>query len=673
MNTPQFEGLRRSAEAALVSGPRERSALSMEDALHELEICQLELELQNEELELARRELELSRELYRDLYDFAPVGYLVNAGDTIVDANLTAAKLFGVPAAELPGRRLENFVAPDDLDEFAAHQQQVLASDAPAVCELALVVRGGERRDVRLQSARSAANHEQWRTAIMDVSEERRLERQLVDSARRDAIGPIARGLAHDVSHVLMAIVSDADRVLGQLPPRDALRPLVDELKAFALRGGSIVRQVLENARRPSASLESSNLNEVVIQWQPLLSRLAGSQVRLRFELRALKPWVGVKRGELEQLLSNLASNACDAMSDGELTIETRDGSLDEEAALAAPGSDYVVFSVRDTGMGMTPEVQARIFEPFYTTKPGRGTGLGMPTVYGIVKRAGGEIRLRSQVGEGTRIDVYLPRQGSSADRKSSPPGSLVAGCVLIVDSDPLTSLAASGVLEQAGYDVLQAESAEAALRILRNGVPPVRLVLSDIGLPDMDGDALLRLVRETHSKVSTLLMATDGTVTSSRRGALEPGLSILEKPFAHDALIEAVRQALSTRSSGRRPTILVVEDDVAARQAYDELLCDEGFGVVAVASAAEALSWFQENGKDVSALVSDMNLNGMNGAELARELRAVAQVPVVFVSGSADDDPELRRLLEQPKTELLLKPVEIRVLAHTLRCLIAS
>ncbi len=673
MTTEQFEGLRRQAEAMLINRPRDLPVLSAaDDALHELQLCQLELEMQYDELRLAQRELERSRERYRELYDRAPIGYVVSGAQGILEANLAAAKLLGTEQAELAGKRLESFVAPDDVEEFASHMRWVLESAEPRVCELALVVRGGERRDTRLQSMRASASPEQWRTAIVDVSEERRLERQLVDSARREAIGPIARGLAHDVSHVLMAIVGDADRVLAQLPPRDAVRPMVDELKAFALRGGSIVRQVLETARRPSGAVESSNLNEVVIQWQPLLNRLTGNRVRLRFELRAAKPWVGVKRGELEQLLSNLASNACDAMGeDGELSIETREGSPDEGSSSSASNRDYVVLSVTDTGSGMSPALQARIFEPFYTTKPGRGTGLGMPTVYGIVKRAGGELRLRSELGKGTSIDVYLPRQGSAADRPSSPPGFIANGSVLIVETDPLVNLAASGVLEQAGYDVVQAENAQVALRVLRAAGSPIRLVLSDAGLPDMDGSELLRQVRETFPKVQTVLMSADSREELSRRGRLDPGVPVLEKPFEHHALIDVVRRALAPQRTGRRPTILVVEDDAAARQAYDELLCDEGFGVVAVSSAAEALTWFAENGGEVAALVSDMNLSGMNGADLVREVRASASVPVVFVSGSADDDADLRELLSEPKTELLLKPVEISVLAHTLRCMI--
>jgi len=627
------------------------------------------------EIHALRVELAAVSERYRELYDLAPVGYIVIGDQGIVDANATAERLFGMHREDLRGRALASFVVPEDLDELLHHERLVLQSPGSRSCELALLVQGGERRDVRLESVRAKSTPDQWRSAIVDVSEQKRLERQLVESARRDAIGPVARGLAHDICHVLNSILNDAERV--QAAPTDSARvqQLGEQIKALALHGGSVVQSVLERARADGGAREIADLNEIVLQAENLLRRLAGESTRMRVELRAARPWVTIARSEIEQVLSNLVSNARDAMGGrGELSIETRDPGPSDEAVL--PGGDCVVLSISDTGVGMDPLTQARAFDPHFTTKPaGQGNGLGLPTVYGIVKAAGGEIRVRSQRGKGTTMEVYLPLQGSAAaDQRPSQPMrvGLPPTRVLVVEEDPLVCLATCRVLEQAGYEVLQAQSGREAMVVLGAYSDSLKIVISHVELPDVSGFDLVRAVHAACPTIRVLLTTTEDPRLLSERVQLPPRTEVLRKPFGHGVLVDRVRRVLATNEG--RPVVLVVEDDVSALSAHEELLTREGFRVVGAGSAGEALEWLVNHVGEAAALVTDLHLADADGGWLARELRALGDdIPILFLTGSAANDPLLHGLIGSPRTALLAKPAESVKLAGAVRRLISA
>jgi two-component system, cell cycle sensor histidine kinase and response regulator CckA len=642
----------------------------------ELQRQKLELDVQNEALEALREELEATRERYRELYDLFPIGYVVSDVRGILEGNTAAERLLGVSHGELLGRPLSSFVVPEDVDELLHHERSVQQSTAVKTCEIALLAQDGVRHDVRLDSARTAALPGQWRTAIFDVSAQRRLERQLVDAARRDAIGPVARGLAHDVCHILNSILNDAERLQAQPAGPERVRLLSEQIKALALHGGSVVQSVLERARADSGVREIADLNEIVLQAEAVLKRIAGEGVRLRLELRAQRPWVTIGRSEIEQVLSNLVSNARDAMSGrGELSVETHDAQPADELVL--PGGDQcAVLSVRDGGVGMNAATQARVFDPYFTTKaPGHGSGLGLPTVYNIVKAAGGEVRVRSAPGRGTTMDVYLPRQGSlAADQRPSQPMrvGLPPTKVLVVESDLLVGLATSRVLEQAGYEVLRAQSGREALAALSVHADSLKLVVSHAELPDGSGPELVRALRAVSPTLRTVLTTDQDPRLLTERGPLPHGTEVLRKPFGHGVLVDRVRRALA--ASKDLPLVLVVDDDAAALAAYEELLAKEGFRVVCWSSAAEALDWFVNHAGEAAVLVTDLHLAGADGGWLARELRGLGEeVPILFLTGAPADDPLLRGVLSAPKTALLTKPAETSRLAVAVRRLIAG
>ncbi len=628
------------------------------------------------ELSTLRRELATVSERYRELYELAPIGYLVSNCDGILEANPSAERLFGMPREELRGRPLSSFVVPEDVDELLQHERLILQTAGSRSCELALLVRGGERRDVRLESTRAMGPTPLWCSAIVDVSEQKRLERQLVESARRDAIGPVARGLAHDICHVLNSILNDAERMQAVISDPVRVRQLGEQIKALALHGGSVVQSVLEKARADGGAREIADLNEIVLQAETLLRRMAGESARMRLDLRAVRPWVTISRSEIEQVLSNLVSNARDAMGQqGELAIETRDAQPADEDVL--PGSDRcVVLSISDSGTGMDAVTQAQAFDPHFTTKPaGQGSGLGLPTVYGIVKAAGGEIRVRSQHGKGTTMDVYLPLQGSAAsDQRPSQPMRIgkPPTRLLVVEEDPLVCLATCRVLEQAGYEVLQAQSGREAMVVLGAYSDTLKLVISHVELPDVSGLELARAIHAACPGMRILLTTSEDPRALGERVQLPSRTEVLRKPFGHDVLVDRIRRVLAANED--RLTVLMVEDDASALSAHEELLTREGFRVVGAGSAGEALEWLVNHVGEAAALVTDLNLADADGAWLARELRALGDdIPILFLTGSAADDPLLRGVIGSPRMALLGKPVESVKLAGAVRRLISG
>ncbi len=627
------------------------------EIVHELQLHQIELELQNEELRNTQLELETSRERYRDLFDLAPVGYVVHGPNGMVEANLTFADMLGVRPATLVGVHLADFVVPADLNDFLRHHRSVLDKGKRERIELRLVTRSGEVLEVRLESVRTSDATKQYRTAVVDVTEERRLERQLVAAASADECGPVTRGMAHDFGHVLMSLVAQADRALARLAAKHPSREPLDELKRVAADGAIMVTRLLEQARLAGSPELSLDLDREIRRLEPALRRTGGSSVSLRFDANAAGLRVPLSTAELGQILDNLVANARDAMPDGgELMLRT----------LHSAASDTVILDVADTGAGMDWETQAHAFEPFFTTKAGHGgNGLGLSTVYAIVKRAGGQLRLRSAPARGTTIEVVLPSVEPPSRASESWRRTLT---VLVVEADSSARRAARRALEDGGYDVLEAANAEEALEILRSD-PDVHVLLADDGLAGIGGLELTRRARELVPGVRLMLSGRPpaGDVQAP------DGMQFVPKPFNAATLRQCVHCAL-VESAGELPTVLVVEDDPRTLLAYQELLWSEGFRMLAAKSSAEAVEVFRRRPERIAAMLTDLRLPDGLGSQLATELRGERpDLPVLLVSGEPPDLPELRSACVEPRTELIAKPVEIVKLATALRRMIVG
>jgi two-component system cell cycle sensor histidine kinase/response regulator CckA len=388
----------------------------------------------------------------------------------------------------------------------------------------------------------------------VDITEHRQLEEQFRQAQKMEAVGRLAGGVAHDFNNLLTAITGYSDLLLLDLDPQDVLRQDVAEIKRAALAAADLTRQLLAFSRRQVLAPRVINLNAVISGAQKLLGRLIGEDVKVETSLDSALASVRADPGQLEQVIMNLAVNARDAMPNGGLlTIETANVMVDAEFAPERPGpasGPHVVMAVSDTGIGMDEETKARIFEPFFTTKEvGKGTGLGLATVYGIVKQSDGFIWVYSEPGTGSTFKIYLPRVDEPAESLESaerPARSLHGTETIMVAEDTAAVRAVlRDVLERHGYTVVEAASGREALQLAGRRSGGIDLLVTDVVMPELSGRDLVRELRAAKPDLKVLYMSgyTDDAVL--RQGMLEPGAEFIQKPFRPDDLARRIRDLL--------------------------------------------------------------------------------------------------------------------------------
>jgi PAS domain S-box-containing protein len=387
------------------------------------------------------------------------------------------------------------------------------------------------------------------------LEELQRTQDQLVQARKMEAIGRLAGGVAHDFNNLLTAIIGYSELLLGELNPYDPRRGDVEEINKAADRAAVLTRQLLAFSRKQVLQPQVLDLNTTVSNMEKMLRRLIGEDIDLVTILDPALGQVKADPGQIDQVLMNLAVNARDAMPrGGKLTIETMNAYLDENYARqhvdVQPGS-YVMLAVSDTGLGMDEETLSHLFEPFFTTKDvGQGTGLGLSTVYGIVKQSGGHLWVYSEPGQGTTFKVYLPRveEAAEAAQRIQVPTESLQGreiVLLVEDADVVRDLARL-VLLQRGYTVLEARDGEEAIQICEQHEGPVHLIVTDVVMPGgMSGRQLAERLATLRPEMKVLYMSgyTDNAIV--HHGVLEPGMAFLQKPFAPEALARKVRETL--------------------------------------------------------------------------------------------------------------------------------
>jgi PAS domain S-box-containing protein len=395
-------------------------------------------------------------------------------------------------------------------------------------------------------------------SVLRDVTQQRLLEAQLIQSQKMEAIGQLAGGVAHDFNNLLAVIMGYGELLLGEFVPDDPKGNDVGEMLAAAKRGVALTRQLLAFSRQQMVQPTTLDLNEIVEGIEKMLRRIIGEHIRLSTKLATGLDHFLADGSQVEQILLNLTVNARDAMPEGgRLLIETRNVELDEASASTQPGvvaGRYVVLAVADTGVGMSEEVQKRVFEPFFTTKEvGKGTGLGLSTVYGIVRQSGGHIVIKSQAGQGATFEVYFPRNESGAAARSSaaPPPSTCRATetVMIVEDDEGVRVVASRILREQGYTVLEARRASEARRIWEKHGPSIDLLLTDVVMPDINGPRLAEELARSRPGLRVLYMSGypgAGGLVSPQGEAL----TCIEKPFTPSSLAAKVREILGTGHS---------------------------------------------------------------------------------------------------------------------------
>jgi two-component system cell cycle sensor histidine kinase/response regulator CckA len=389
---------------------------------------------------------------------------------------------------------------------------------------------------------------------FLDTTDRRSLDAHLRQTSKMEAVGQLAGGVAHDFNNLLTVIMSYGAMLLDQLDPADPNREDVQEIAAAADRAAALTGQLLAFSRKQVMQPKVIDINAVVSEVENMLRRLIGEDIELRISLDPDVARINADPGQLQQVLMNLVVNARDAMpAGGRLTITTSNTELSSEfaaGALHAADGEYVMLAVSDTGIGMTSEVMRRVFDPFFTTKAqGRGTGLGLSTVYGIVKQSGGEICVYSEVGEGATFKVYFPRFTKSTEERLHQvvPRDLPRGSetLLLVEDDSGLRRLTMRVLKNCGYEVLVAGGGAEALAIAADSRIHIHAVISDVVMPGMNGRELVEKLIESRPGMASLLMSgyTDDEVL--RRGVLQGDTAFLQKPFNPDQLARKMRDVL--------------------------------------------------------------------------------------------------------------------------------
>jgi PAS domain S-box-containing protein len=389
--------------------------------------------------------------------------------------------------------------------------------------------------------------------ANMDITERKRLEEEYRQAQKLESIGRLAGGIAHDFNNLLSVIGGYTEMAMLMAPEDGALRRDLEHVKKAADRAASLTRQLLAFSRRQVLRPESLNLTGFVRDTEAILRRLVGEDIVFNLELREMQGCILADPGQIEQVLMNLVVNARDAMPyGGTLTIKTDELKVVQELQLGnatLPPGEYVVLAVADTGTGMDAKVRQHLFEPFFTTKEqGKGTGLGLATVYGIVRQSGGAINVESAPGEGTEFAIYLPQVASSVtchDEHVPETSTNGTETILLVEDDAALRELTQRILSILGYQVIVAESGQHALELAEQFCGQIALLLTDVVMPGMSGAQLARQLGARYPGLRILYMSgyTDDAIV--QHGVLSPGTHLINKPFTPMALGKAIRELL--------------------------------------------------------------------------------------------------------------------------------
>lgn len=561
---------KRAAEAPL--GPALPSPEAAGPLLHELQVHQLELEMQNDELRRAQEALEASRARYFDLYDLAPIGYFtLSEHGLILEANLTGARLLAGERRSLVRQPLSRFILPEDQDAYYRHRQQLEQTGAPQVCELRMQPAHGASFWARLEAApaRGADGEPVWRVVVSDVSERKQLEE--VKAKREDeerqlqkaeSLGRMAGAIAHHFNNQLQAVMGNLELATRGAAPDAVLARYLAAATRAALQAAEVVGQTLTYLGETPVAGGPLDLCEVCRRGLPVLRAAMPKGAVLEARLPLASAITG-NANQIQQVLTNLVTNAWEALPDGQgairLTVSTVSPSEIPARHRFPVGwqpqaGAYACLELTDTGCGIADEEIEKVFDPFFTSKF-VGRGLGLPVVLGIVRTHGGAITVASEPGRGSSIRVFLPASVEQAPRQTietqQPSAGLEGGGgILLVDDEDGVRRVTAAMLAHLGFEVLEAAGGAEALEVYRLHQGGIRCVVCDLTMPRMNGWETLAALQRLSPGLPVILASGYGGDEVLAEPRLERPAAFLAKPFGIQQLADAIGQALAPKKS---------------------------------------------------------------------------------------------------------------------------
>ena len=456
----------------------------------------------------------------------------------------------------------ENSIHPDDQAALKAAIENHLANPAvPFDQEYRIRAKEGKYkiwRDRGKLVLRDGKPTGRWIGSCTDITKAKRLEQQFLQSQKMETVGLLAGGIAHDFNNLLTAIIGFSDMVLQSQELGATSRDYINEVKEAGMRAADLTRQLLAFSRKQVMTPVILDLNGIVSHMDKMLRRLIGEDIQLTLNLEPALHRINADASQMEQIVMNLVVNARDAMPNGgQIVIETHNVELDKYFAISHPEvipGYYLMLAVSDTGTGISPEDQARVFEPFFTTKEkGKGTGLGLATVYGIVKQSGGYIYLYSELGIGTTFKVYMPSSeaGGNPSGKTADTSHYLSKnneTILLVEDEASVRTLTQMILKNYGYKILVASKGDEALQLCEQHQGPIHLLLTDVIMPGMTGQELSSLLTSRYPEVQVLFMSGYNDDIISRHGILAEGTNFLSKPFTAEGLAHKIHKILHPR-----------------------------------------------------------------------------------------------------------------------------
>ncbi len=517
----------------------------------------------------AEEALQNEQQFLRAILDSVEAGIVAcDARGILTLFNRAARQMHGVSEEALPpdqGPPKYDLYQPDGRTPLKKEEgtlDRALQGERVRNAELVIIPRNGPPRTV-LSSGQPIADAQGRNlgavVAMQDITERKLLESQLRQAQKMEAIGRLAGGVAHDFNNLLNVILGYSEMVLGEIGTDDPHRARIEQVRKAGERAASLTRQLLAFSRKQVIQPRVLDLGALVAEMEKMLRRLIGEDVELIIRAQAGALRIKADPGQIEQIALNLVVNARDAMPQGgRLTIETAGVDLDERFAREHPGArpgSYVMLAVGDTGCGMTPEIQARMFEPFFTTKePGKGTGMGLATVYGIVKQSDGYIGVASEPGRGTTFSIYMPptveptEAALPHDPSASPRGTET---ILVVEDDPSVRNVVRDCLRIYGYTALETGDPEEGIRICQDHQGTIHLLMTDVVLPKMSGRALATRLSSLRPDMRILFMSGYTDDALGQHGVLNRDVAFLQKPFHLTVMARKVREVLDQRRPG--------------------------------------------------------------------------------------------------------------------------